>query len=430
MINGGSPWSLRVRWIFPVEGEAIEDGSITVQGDRIVAIEPHGRRNADLDLGNVAVIPGLVNAHSHLDLSGLRGAGLPTDNFTNWLRRVIGHRRNTSAEQVGKDIESGLKESLCHGTTLIGDISGDGASWNYLTSAPLRAVVFAELLGLPRLRAGQAWAKTCDWLRTHGATETCRPGLSPHAPYSVRTSLYRAAANCCREHGLALATHLAESEAELELLESRRGPFLDFLSDLGVWEPDGLARHPNEILQIGANTANTLFIHCNYLATDSPFPKSASVIYCPRTHAAFGHQPYPLRALLQAGVRVALATDSLASNPDLNVFEEIRFLHQHFGDIPGSALLRMGTLSGAEALGWSAETGSLSSGKSADLVVLPLTNDDHPDPYKVLFASLDPVRAVLWRGRWVYGRIDDEKRIAPPILPRYNRVSPRPGLGG
>jgi cytosine/adenosine deaminase-related metal-dependent hydrolase len=393
-------WTLTARWIFVVEGQPLENGTITINGDRIVAVEPHGRRSADVDLGNAAVIPGLVNAHTHLDLSGLRGAGIPAGGFTDWLRAVIRHRRNLSTDQLTWDIQAGLNESVACGTTLIGDISAQGLSWPALVAAPVRAIVFFELLGLPKTRAHQAWAGACEWLRSHPATGTCRPGLSPHAPYSIRSSLFRAAANYCQHRRVAMATHLAETQAELELLERRCGPFVDFLSELGVWDPEGLANGASEILRLNADTQNALFIHGNYLDAACPFLKGATLVYCPRTHAAFGHQAHPFRTFLQAGVRVALGTDSLASNPDLNVFEEVRFLHDRFPDLPGSLLLRMATLYGAEALGWEKETGSLVPGKSADLVVLPLTDLGEADPHRLLLSSAGPVNRVLWRGEW------------------------------
>jgi cytosine/adenosine deaminase-related metal-dependent hydrolase len=142
----------------------------------------------------------------------------------------------------------------------------------------------------------------------------------------------------------------------------------------------------------------TLIVHGNYLRAER-FPDNASLVYCPRTHAAFGHPPHPFREFLARGVRVALGTDSLASNPDLSILNEARFLHRRHPDLPAEVLLRMATLSGAEALGWADETGSLTAGKSADLVVLPLPDRDDPDPHRLVFESDNPVSAVLFRGR-------------------------------
>jgi cytosine/adenosine deaminase-related metal-dependent hydrolase len=390
-------WTLSARWVFPVSGPPIAGGTVTVTGDRISAVESHGRRRPDVDLGEVAVLPGFVNAHPHLDLSGLRGRCAPDADFTGWLRRVIQHRRTIAPDQVEADIRAGLAESLRNGTTLLADVSGDGGSWEVLANAPLRAIVFREMLGLPEVRASGAWERLDDWLRTRIATPTCRPGVSPHAPYSVRASLFFAAAT----RGVPVAVHLAETAAEQELLVLRRGPFVPFLRDLEVWAPDGLADDIDHVLKLLNGLSPTLLIHGNYLVPSSSLPPNSTVVYCPRTHAAFGHSPHPFRDLLARGVRVALGTDSLASNPDLSMLAEVRFLHQHRPDVAADVLLRMATLSGAVALGWADETGSLEAGKSADLVVVPLVSGEERDPYERLLDSDLPVRQVLCRGQWI-----------------------------
>ncbi len=389
-------WALTARWVFPVDGPPLERGVVAVAGDKIVAVEPHGRLAADLDLGDAAVLPGLVNAHTHLDLSGLWDLAPPNQDFTDWLRRIISHRRARTPEQVHTDIKAGLAECLRFGTTLLGDISGDGGSWDTLAEAPVRAVVFREFLGLPKDRASGAWERLDGWLASRIATPTLRSGASPHSPYSVRSSLFFAAA----ARGVPVAVHLAETAAEQELLVLRRGPFVSFLQDLGVWDPEGLAEDTDHVLRLLNGLAPTLIVHGNFLNPAAAIPPNAILVYCPRTHAFFGHPPHPFREFLARGVRVAVGTDSLASNPDLDVLAEIRFLHQCYPDVPGSTLLRMATLSGAEALGWADETGSLAPGKSADLVVVPLAGDD-ADPYRLLLGAEAPVKRVLFRGRWV-----------------------------
>jgi cytosine/adenosine deaminase-related metal-dependent hydrolase len=143
-----------------------------------------------------------------------------------------------------------------------------------------------------------------------------------------------------------------------------------------------------------------LLIHGNFLPPTFAVRRQDSIVYCPRTHTAFGHPPHPFRAFLRRGVRVALGTDSLASNPDLGMLAEMRFVHRHHPDVPGEALLRMATLSGAEALGWADETGSLTAGKSADLVVVPLS-DEEGDPHELVLASAALVGKVMARGRWL-----------------------------
>jgi cytosine/adenosine deaminase-related metal-dependent hydrolase len=206
-------------------------------------------------------------------------------------------------------------------------------------------------------------------------------------------SLIKAAAGA----GLPLAIHLAESAAERELLVEHSGPFVPFLQDLGVWDPTGLAKGPEHVLRLAAGAS--LLIHGNYLASSAVIPDNASVVFCPRTHAAFGHQPHPFRELLARGVRVALGTDSLASNADLSILNEVRFLHLQYPNLPGEGLLQMATLAGAEALSWSDECGTLEAGKSADFVVLPLADADADDPHDLWLESDWPVSDTWFKGK-------------------------------
>jgi cytosine/adenosine deaminase-related metal-dependent hydrolase len=400
VVLSGDPFTLTARWVFPVDRPPLARGTVTIAGGRLVAVEPAGVRAADVNLGNSAFLPGFVNAHTHLDLSGLRGRCPPTPDFTGWLRAVIEHRRAVTPEQMQADLRSGLVECLRYGTTLVGDVAAGGASWDALAAAPVRAVVYYELLGLPPDRCAQALDAARAWRGAHPPTPTCRPGWSPHAPYSLAAAGFRDARSDRSFGPLPLATHLAETLAERELLETRCGPFVPFLQELGVWAPDQLARDWDEVLRLTAGAASVAYIHANYLRPDAPFPAGATVVYCPRTHAAFGHPPHPFPEFLARGVRVALGTDSLASNPDLDVLAEARDVHARYPQVPGSTVLRMATLAGAEALGWAAETGSLTAGKSADLVVLPLPDEDRADPHDLVLESGLPVQAVLWRGEW------------------------------
>lgn len=386
------------RWVLPVAGPPLASGVVSVSGEHVTAITPSGELAADIDFGNAAILPGFVNAHTHLDLSGLRGQCPPQPDFTAWLRAVVAHRRSQTPERIAADIQAGIAECLACGTTLMGDILAQGNSWPLLAQSPLRAVVFLELLGLTEQRAAAALAAAKTWLNSLPESDRCRAGLSPHAPYSVRHSLFEQTSALGSAQQLPLAVHLAETRAELQLLESHTGPFQSFLERLGVWDPAALARSPDDVIA-RCGKGRRLFIHGNYLDASTALPPEGTVVYCPRTHAAFGHEPHPFREFLKRGVRVALGTDSLASNPDLNVLAEARFLHQRFPDVPGRDLLRMITLAGAEALGWADETGSLAPGKSADFVVLPLPDCDAADPHDLLFESDFAVRTVFFRGR-------------------------------
>lgn len=379
------------RWLFPIDAPPLERGTITMAARKIVAVERHGMRTPDIDLGNVAIVPGFTNAHTHLDLSGARSRCPPAPDFTQWLRKVILFRRSRSAKEVQADIASGIAECLRHGTTLIGDISSGGASWQVLDEAPCRAVVFHELLGLTEDRARQSWTDAQAWISQRPASAGVSRGVSPHAPYSVLGTQYSVLSN----QALLIATHLAETQAELQLLRDHDGPFVDFLKELNVWNPQGLIANATAV--VGA-LPRGLFVHCNYLDPATPFLPTQTVVVCPRTHAAFGHPHHPFPKM---NVRVALGTDSLASNPDLDILAEARLLRQHYPDVAPAAILRMLTLSGAEALGFATVTGSLTPGKSADLVVVPFANEEHGDPHDLILNSDLPIDRVMFRGEWM-----------------------------
>lgn len=393
------------RWIFPVDKPPLEYGTITIQGSKISDVTPLGTKQADVDLGNAAIIPGFVNAHAHLDLSDAAGLYPPTADFTKWLRHVIGHRRRQSPEGLLATITAGIRESLRFGVAALGDISAQGSSWDALAMSPLDAVVYHEAIGLSQERGAACFERVRDWFETRPALVHCQPGISPHAPYTVGRSLLETVL-AFRDEKLAagipvpLAIHLAETRAELELALKRSGPFVEFLQDFGVYDSSALVTNPDAFYDI----ADASFVHANYanpvqLARIGP----RAVIYCPRTHAAFGHAPYPLREFLQAGITVALGTDSLASNPDLNLLSDARHVFGQFPDLQGATVLRMMTAHGAKSLGndFACRIGTLTPGKDATIAVLPLPDRAESDPHHLLFDSTLMVSRVMIRGEWV-----------------------------
>jgi cytosine/adenosine deaminase-related metal-dependent hydrolase len=391
-------WTLGARWVFPADRPPLFEGRVTLRAGRIVEVGTS--RAADLHLGHAALVPGFVNAHTHLDLSGLRGRCPPTPDLPAWLGAVRAARHAQTPEQVERAIADGIAESLRFGTTLVGDIAANGTSWPLLRASPLRAVVFYELLGLTADRAERAWELADAWLDDREPGESCRPGLSPHAPYSVRDDLFTRVARLARVEGIPVAIHLAESAAELELLRDHGGPFRRFLEALNVWDPSGLVGGPAAIIDRFRGDNPVALVHANYLTADTPIAANQTVVYCPRTHAAFGHTPHPFRAWLDRGVPVALGTDSLASNPDLDLLAEARFVHERDPDLPGDVLLRMLTLHGATALGWADHLGSLTPAKYADIVVLRLPDENTPDPFDLLWRCAE-VDGVMIGGAWV-----------------------------
>jgi aminodeoxyfutalosine deaminase len=397
--------SFTARWVFPVSGPPLERGVLLISDDRVIAAAKYGRATADLDFGNAAIVPGFVNAHTHLDLTGARGLTPPTQDFTAWLRSVIAYRKSRTPEQVDADIQAGIAECLRFGTTTVNDISVDGRSFDLLAESSIRSIVFHEILGMSADRAKANYIKAKKWMSGYvdfvmekedwSDRDFCTDrALSPHAPYSVRFQEIQAAFKHCmswKPFGWPLTIHLAETHDEIELLENHSGPFVEFLKELGAWYPDDLAPSVRSIIELTHEQQEILFVHGNYLAPETPIPLKSSIVYCPRTHAAFGHAPHPFREFLARGVHIQLGTDSLASNPDLSVLAEARFIASRFPDFDRATLL-----------GMAAGTLKPSVASSADFAVVALPDRDEADPHELLFNSDLPVQSTWFRGECVF----------------------------
>lgn len=410
--------SLQARYVFPVEGPPIEDGVVVLQQGRIGWVGSSRVRAGDVDLGNVAIVPGFVNAHTHLELASL-GADRPdsgsSEEMVAWLRRVIEQRRSGSEQSLGDTVARNLGACIEAGTTLLADTTTAGLSWEHVASAPVRAVVFAELIGLKRYRGLQSSDGAWNWLskiRPETQVAACaRPGLSPHAPYSTSDWLYYKAASS----RLPLSTHLAEMPEELRLLEHRDGPLREFLEDLDAWDDDWepIGPRPADYVRRGElREADWVIAHGTYFDPSefwqlrpeaAPNGHRVAIAFCPRTHARFRHAPHPYRALLEKGIVVCLGTDSLASSPSLSILDEIRFLHRRDPSLSGELLLTMATLFGAWALRAETTTGSLRPGKSADLAIIPLPDRVDRDPHSLILESDEPVLSTVFEGDFVTG---------------------------
>jgi cytosine/adenosine deaminase-related metal-dependent hydrolase len=398
------PHALKARWVFPVAAAPIPDGVVTLDGERIIDVGDAPAGNVPVeDLGSVALLPGLVNAHSHLDLSHLaQPLGEPGVGFVDWIRLVIEHRLET---QPDRPVEQGIEQSIRCGVTTLGDIAQPAAPRTPYDTAALDCTVFLELIGLEPERITSALEAARVHVTAGRQSARWRPGVSPHAPYSVHPRLLDAVISRMARERVPLAFHLAESREELDLLGSGAGPFRELLQDMGVWTP-GMIRpgtRPLDYLARLARASRALVIHGNYLddeeiALVAEHAERMAVVYCPRTHAYFGHEPYPLEKMLTAGVPVALGTDSRASSPDLDLFAEIRAASAKHPNVPREAILRLGTLAGAVALGLQHHVGTLEPGKLANLTAVSLRPDAGGDPHDLLFDAGGEVVHRLYRG--------------------------------
>jgi aminodeoxyfutalosine deaminase len=390
--------TLRARWVLPIDGPSIDGGYVSVADDRIIAVGGTDPGMGPIeDLGEVVLLPGLINAHTHLEFStlpeplGARGMCLPE-----WIRLVISDRKRGDRDAAAA-IAQGVRESLASGVTTIGEIATSPAAFYASATAAPTTVLFQEAIGFSAGRVDSVLGEVERRL-----DEAPHPaGISPHAPYTVHPRLLERLVQLAMSRKAPVAMHLAESPEELELLATGSGLFRELLEERSMWDAGAIApgSRPLDYLRTLAEAPRSLVIHGNYLASDeiefiAQHRERMSVVYCPRTHAYFGHPPYPIDAMRAAGVRVALGTDSRASSPDLNVLEEVRQVANTHSVSPADAL-RMATLDAAEALGLAQELGSLTAGKRADMVAIRVGSTDS-EPYEaILSAAGNPVHVWL-----------------------------------
>jgi cytosine/adenosine deaminase-related metal-dependent hydrolase len=327
-------------------------------------------------------MPGLVNAHTHLELSWMRGRLGPAASFPEWIRQVIALRRGEPGIAGGtivRAIEAALVEARRAGTAVVGDIGNTVASVAALAASELRGVVFREVIGFapddPDGLVDQAAAEIDDARGGEGV----RVSLAAHAPYSVSPLVFRALRRALEGRPFAASSvHLAESRDELEFLEHGTGAWRAVLEAVGAWTGGWRAPAcgPVEYLErLGFISDRLLVVHGVHL-TRSELARlaraGATVVTCPRGNVATGAGVPPVAAFHESGVRVAVGTDSLASVDDLNLFQELAALHRLAPDVPAATLLKWATENGARALGFGAEFGAIEPGRRAALLAVTL----------------------------------------------------------
>ena len=380
------------RWVLPVSAPAFEDGTVAVEGDRIayVGSRAGAPAGADVDLGDAVLMPGLVNTHTHLELTALRGF-LEDLDFARWIWRLNGVKR--AVLDRGRMLDAarfGIVEGLRSGITTYADTCDSGVAFDAMLDAGVRGIMYQEVFGPdpadhPRSLADLA-AKVAD-LRAR-ETPLVRVGVSPHAPYTVSDPLYAAVADFARRERLPVAVHIAESEVERALVERGEGIFADGLRRRGI-PVAPRARSSIELMErTGILDLGALLIHCVRLdARDvaAVARSRSSVAHCPVSNAKLGHGTAPLLELLDAGVAVGLGSDSVASNNKMDMLAEARAatlaqrarLAKHDVVCARDALY-LATLGGARALGLDGDVGSLEAGKSADLAAFPVHEGGMP----------------------------------------------------
>jgi len=415
-------------WVVPVEGPPIEQGAIAIGDDgRIAAVGTAADLGAGERFADAVILPGFVNAHSHIEYSVYAGFGdgLP---FPPWIGLHISRKSRLQEGEVEAIARQGAAECLRSGITTIGDCSFSGAAATACAALGLRAIVYLEVFG-----EDASALSRFEELREHvegSFSDRVQIGISPHAPYTCTVELYQA----CAALGLPLATHLSESAAELEYLRSGTGPW----ESLGEYlvPPLGRAAIPT-LAQAGVLGRGTVAAHCVQVDAEEIAllaELQVGVAHCPRSNALLGCGVAPLASLREAGVRVSIATDSPASTPSFDIFDELRAAvmaararEQRPDALHAADALELATLGGARVLGLDAEIGSLVPGKRADVTVLSLAGSpfipwEDPVSATVLGGSPDRIVATLVDGDERYRKGGKRWRVSTSAAQARGRM--------
>jgi cytosine/adenosine deaminase-related metal-dependent hydrolase len=363
----------RAAWVLPIAARPIPDGWVAVERGRVVAVGGPGAPPRDARLAgfpyDVAILPGLVNAHTHLELSWMAGRVPPSESMGRWIRALMALRRNgPPSEDVQRQAAAAaVSGARAGGTAAIGDIGNTLMAADVLVDAGMPAVLFHELVGF-----GPGDGRVIEAVRP-----PVTPGLAPHAPYSVSADLFRAVADEAVERHLPSSVHLAESREEVDFLMSGRGEIAETLKQLGAWNdawsPPGV--DPAEYLdRLGVLRPGLLVVHATQLsprALARLSDRGCVIVSCPRSNRWVGAGDPPLDAFYASGASVTFGTDSLASAPDLDMFAELAAART-VSSVPAATLLESATRRGADALGFGQELGTIEPGKRADLLAVSI----------------------------------------------------------
>jgi cytosine/adenosine deaminase-related metal-dependent hydrolase len=406
---------LRARLVLPVTAPPLEDGAVLVSGGRIAAagrwadLRPH-HAGPVADLGDALLLPGLINAHCHLEYTGFAGQLAPTRSFTDWIKAVLSLKAGWGYADYAGSWLLGARQLLATGTTTVVDIAAVPELLpDVWTATPLRVVSCLEMTGVRSRRPAEqvlGEALAAAGLRAGRGSA----GLSPHAPYSTSSRLVTLAAQAARERGLPLAIHAAESAEEFEMFMYRRGRMFDWLAPQRDMGDCGLGSPVAHLGRADALGPATLLAHVNHLwHPDAPLLAATrtSVVHCPRSHAYFGHARFPREQLEQAGVNVCLGTDSLLSvtargrvMPRLDLLAELRTFAARAPGLAPADLLRYVTVNPARALGLAGRRGELAPDADADLIAVPFGGAVEDAAEFLVHGHPGPVAAALIAGEW------------------------------
>jgi cytosine/adenosine deaminase-related metal-dependent hydrolase len=403
---------LAARWLLPVEGPPIERGSLLVGPDgRLLAVgrDAEVPRPVDVpaaEFEDAVILPGLINTHTHLELTGFEGQVADKD-FPAWIRRLRQLKTTRKPDDYLEAARKGLAACYAAGVTTVADTGDSGAVFRVLSEADGSGIAYQEIFGPDPSQVDESLASLQGRVRelSHLVTDRVRIGVSPHAPYTVSGPLFSAVAKWAGRERLPLAVHVAESLAEAQFLLAGTGPFADGWLARGIPLPSSRGQTPVEWLAgHGVLSEDSLCIHAVQIGPGDIrllAEAGAAVAHCPLSNRAHDHGQAPVRALLDAGIRVGLGTDSVVSVGRLDLLAEARAAAS-LALLGATQSLELCTLGGAQAIGIDEETGSLVPGKWADCTVIRLARRKGTPAEQILASSPADVLLTYVGGREVY----------------------------
>ncbi len=395
-------------WVLPIGAAPIRNGAVLVRGNTIADIgparcsQPASSERNQHDFAGCTVVPGLVNAHTHLAMTCLKDVVGPMP-FHEWITRIPVAFAALSDDDIAASIAHGAHRAIASGTTVVGDIAYGPESLAICADCGLAGTFYWEVLGLTAEELAQRlYDLEYPSDPATGCSERFRCGLTPHAPYTSGPDLLQAAHKIALAQGASFAIHAAESAAETELMRTGGGPLADVASRLahGFVSPGS---SPVSYLDSLGVLDDAITIHAvRVLPTDIPrmSRRGARVVLCPRSNEYLHNSTPPAWRFERAAIPLALGTDSLASNSDLDLFEEARALRKIEPRFDARRLIEIMTSGGALVLGMQNSFGELAAGRQADLAVFHTPGTD--DPYETLIKTggRDTIEAVLSAGVW------------------------------
>lgn len=407
---------LRARIVLPISSAPIADGAVLVSDHRVASFgrwRDLARASQNVtDLGDVILLPGLVNAHCHLDYTDMSGQPAPRC-FPDWIKGLLARKAAASYTDYAQAWLRGAAMLTRTGVTTVGDIEAVPELLpDVRTSTPLRVMSFLEMTGVLSQRDPGAIVQEAAAKITSLHSECGSAGLSPHAIYSTTPGLLRAAAQLAALQNWRVTMHVAESVDEFEMCVHRRGRLFDWLKKQRDMSDCGHGTPVQQVLRCGLLGERFLAVHANYLQPEdieALAQTRSSVVHCPRSHAYFRHAPFRYAELAAAGVNICLGTDSLASvvperppGPELNLFTEMQTFAQANPDVAPAEILRLATVNGARALGGQGRAGEIAPGSFADLIAIPFDGKT-AEAEATAVHHLGKVSASMIDGKWVSG---------------------------